>query len=184
MKIAQNARAMARDPVWQKSRREVIHGGDCADDGLRQPTRDMSLPSVIVTNSGEGCGPGVSCNAPPRPKRAGIHCGLVMVVTQKPTQSLAAPHRLRAARLRDARKQQGVGLSLMISLSVVVSRLRDLLGWRLRFRFETGNAWCPVHCRWRPVFTTVAAKSPALEISGPHNLMPIFRNQKIERRSQ
>jgi hypothetical protein len=43
-----------------------------------------------------------------------------MVIAQKPTQSLAASHRLRTTRVRDARKQQDVGLSLMISLSMIV----------------------------------------------------------------
>jgi hypothetical protein len=52
----------------KKSTRRQILGGDCASVGLRRATREMSLPSVIVTNGGLGCSAGANCNAGPRPK--------------------------------------------------------------------------------------------------------------------
>jgi len=52
----------------KKSTRRQILGGDCASVGLRRATREMSLPSVIVTNGDLGCSAGANCNAGPRPK--------------------------------------------------------------------------------------------------------------------
>src|ERR1700704_2468642 len=46
--------------------------------------------------------------------------GLLMVITQEPTQPLATLHRPAPTSFRDPRKQQDVGLPLMISLGMVV----------------------------------------------------------------
>ena len=49
--------------------------------------------------------------------------GFLMVITQETTQPLATSHRPLATRFRDPRKQQDVGLPLMIPLGMVMRNI-------------------------------------------------------------
>src|SRR4249919_806239 len=81
-----------------------------------------SSPAIIVVNnaSAQVVWPQIHWH---RPGRAPSSCGFLMVVTQEPTQPLATSHRPTPTNFRDPRKQQDVGLPLMIPLGMIVCNI-------------------------------------------------------------